>query len=250
MGKKNMAGKSRRDVKKHRLLVYYRLGQRLRTVPFLIALFCVILLGIGWMGSEGIFQEGNRGLIERLWTGRLLLFVAIGASVLLYLFSLYISHTSYVQARPKALRVKAGLVPVDISYGRIRQIRLVQFDMHYPPDKLKGSDAALVEPFEGATCTSVDLKSLPKPFTPQLLKRVWNKFMFTGDGESVMFVVRDPMVLNQQIDGYISARQARIKGSTKYVDPIERAAQDQAAHAARAKKKQPAAPQVNIGRKR
>jgi hypothetical protein len=245
-----MAGKSRQGVKKHRLLVYYRIGQRLRTVPFLIALFCVILVGIGWMGSRGILEGGDQGLMLRLWTGRLFLYVAIAASVVLYLFSLVISHGSYVQARSKALRVKAGLVPIDISYARIRQIRLVQFDLQYPLDKLKGSDYSLVEPFAGTTCTSVDLKSLPKPFTPQLLKRLLSKFMFTGDGESMMFVVSDPMVLNQQIDGFIAARQARLKGGTKYVDPIQRAAQDQAAHAARAKKKQPAAPQVNIGRKR
>ena len=74
--------------------------------------------------------------------------------------------------------------------------------------------------------------------------------MFTGDGESLMLVVSDPMVLNQQIDSFISARQARLKGATKYVDPIERAAQEQAARASKAKKKQPAAPQVNIGRRR
>jgi hypothetical protein len=245
-----MAGKSRRDIKKHQLLVYHRIGQRMRTVPFLIALFCLILLSLGWLGSQGILQGGDQGLMQRLWTGRLFLFIAIGASVLLYLLSLLISHGSYVQARPKALRVRAGMIPMDISYARVKQIRLVQFDLQYPLDKLKGSDYALVEPFEGSTSTVVDLKSLPQPFTPQLLKRLLSKFMFTGDGESLMLVVRDPMVLNQQIDGFISARQARLKGGTKYVDPITRAAQDQAAHAARAKKKQPAAPQVNIGRKR
>jgi hypothetical protein len=247
-----MAGKSRRDVKKHKLLVYYRLGQRLRTVPFLIVLFCLILLAIGWMGSEGILQGGDQGMMQRLWTGRLLLYVAVGASLILYLFSLLLSHGSYVQARPKALRVKAGLIPVDISYARIKQIRLVQFDLQYPLDKVKGSDYALVEPFEGSTSTVVDLKSLPKPFTPQLLRRLLNKFMYTNDsdGTSLMLVVSDPMVLNQQIDGYIAARQARMKGGAKYIDPITRAAQDQAAQGARAKKKQPATPQVNIGRKR
>jgi hypothetical protein len=245
-----MAGKSRRDVKKHRLLVYYRLGQRLRTVPFLIALFCLILLTLGWMGSEEILQGGDQGLMQRLWTGRLFLYVAFGASVMLYLLSLLISHGSYVEARPKALRIRAGMVPLDISYARVKQIRLGQFDIQYPLDKLKGSEYILVEPFEGSTCTVVDLKSLPKPFTPQLLKRLLSKFMFTVDGESLMLVVSDPMVLNQQIDSFIAARQARLKGGTKYVDPITRAAQDQASHAARAKKKQPAAPQVNIGRKR
>lgn len=249
--------KNRRSIKRHRLLVYYRLGQRLRTMPFLIALFTVVLLVIGWLGSTGILQGGDQSLLNRLWSSRILLYIIVGASALLYLFSLYISHDSYVEARPKTLRVKAGLVPVDISYARIKQIRLVSFSMQHPLDRLKGSDFSLVEPFEGSTCTAVDLKSLPKPFTPSLIKRMWNKFMFTGEGGSLMFVVQDPMVLNQQIDGYIAARQARVKKDSKYLDPIERASQMQAKRASMAarqeqkkKQKQRTDPQINLGRKR
>lgn len=241
--------KSRRSTKRHRLLIYYRLGQRMRTAPFLIAIFTLVLVGIGWLGDQGILTGGNQVLVARLWEGRLLLYVIIGASVLLYLLSLHISHGSYVEARPKTLRVRGGLVTVDISYARIQQIRLVQFGMQFPLENLKGSDAALVEPFEGNTCSAVDLRSLPRPFTPRLLKRMWSKFMFTANRRSLMFVVDDPMVLNQQIDGYIANRQARIQQKTKYIDPIERAAKEAAERAVRAKKTPPPV-QANVGRKR
>jgi hypothetical protein len=241
--------KRRQSTKRHRLLIYYRLGQRMRTAPFLIAIFTLALVGIGWLGNQGILTGGNRDLITRLWEGRLLLYVAVGASLLLYLLSLYISRGSYVEARPKALRVRAGLVTVDISYARIQQMRLVQFGLQYPLDSLRGSEAALVEPFEGSTCSAVDLRSLPRPFTPRLLRRIWSKFMFTADRRSLMFVVADPMVLNQQIDGYIANRQARIKQKTQYIDPIERAAKEAAERAQRAKKTPPPV-QANVGRKR
>lgn len=229
----------------------------MRTVPFFMTLLILILLGIGWLGSRNFLPQSDQMMLSLLWERRVFLYVAIGASILIYLVSLMVSRGSFVEARPKTLRVKAGIIPVDISYARIRQIRLVSFNMQYNVDKLSGRDFSLVEGYESATCTALDLKSLPKPFTPSLLRRMWHRFMFTGTGDSLMFVVEDPMVLNQQIDGFISARQARLKKNTKYLDPIQRAAQEQAARKAQAtkaeqakQKKQRGMPQINLGRKR
>jgi hypothetical protein len=223
-----MAKKSRRTVKRHRLLIYHEIGQRMRVTPLLIVAFTFVLLGLGWLADHNIVGSGGSGLGQRLWDGRILLYVMIGASALLYLFAIYISRASYVEARPKTLRIKAGVVPVDLSYARIRQIRLVQLGMQYPEKNLKNRDRALVDPFLGNTCTAIDLRSLPWPFNHALLKRMWNKFMFTADGGSLMFVVPDSMVLNQQIDGKISDRQARISKKDRYLDPIARAAEKQA----------------------
>jgi hypothetical protein len=247
--------KTRRSVKRHRLLVYYRLGQRLRTVPFLITLFSIVLLAIGWLGNQGIISGGNSGMMKLLWDQRIWLYVMIGAGLLMYLLAIYIARASFVEARPKTLRVKAGIIPVDISYARIRQIRLVSLNMQYDLKKLSGRDYSLIEGYDSATCTALDLQSVPKPFTPRLLRQMWHKFMFVSKGDSLMFIVDDPMVLNQQIDGYIAARQSRIKKNTKYLDPIERAAQEQAARAAKATKaekakQKTAQPQINLGKKR
>jgi hypothetical protein len=222
-----MPAKSRRAVKRHRLLVYHRLGQRLRTLPFLIVLASAVLFALAWMRHQNILDCCNQELLARMWDNRLMLYLMIGASVLLYLFSLAISWTSFVEARPKVLHVRAGLIPVNISYGRIQQIRLGSLGLHHPAENQKGGDRAIVEEFEGLTCTVIDLKSLPKPFTRKGLQRVWHKFMFTNNGSSLLFVVKDAMVLNQQIDAYISARMARQKGQGRYLDPVERAAQMQ-----------------------
>ncbi len=222
-----MANRSRRAVKRHRLLVYHHLGQRLRMLPFLIAALSVVLFVLAWMHSRDILEGGNQALLARLWSNRLMLYLMIGASGLLYLFSIALSRMSYVQAKPKVLHVRAGMIPVNISYARIQQIRLGSLGMHHPADQQKGINRRIVEDFEGTTSTIVDLKSLPKPFTRKRLQRLWHKFMFTDNGNSLLFVVEDAMVLNQQIDNFMTARIARQKGEGRYLDPVERAAQMQ-----------------------
>ncbi len=220
-----MAKKSRTSIKRHRLLIYHRIGQRRRILPLFIALAGLALYALGWMGSRNILSGGSREMLGLLWSSRGALLLMVVASLALYLLMIVVSRTSFVEARPKVLHVRAGLVPVDISYGRIRQIRLVQLGVQHPLETLKGAERALIEPLVGLTCTAVDLESVPWPFTKQSLRWVWNKFMFTAEGASLLFVVQDAMVLNQQIDSHLAARQARLKGGDRYLDPIERAAQ-------------------------
>lgn len=215
--------KSRTKVKRHRLLVYHRLGRRLRVPALVIFMLSVVLYGIAWLVKQGQAADVNQALLDRLWDTRPVLFLQIGTSLLLFLFATFILQTSYIQAGSKTIRVRAGIVPINISYARIKQLRLVQFSAQYPEDRLKGSERSLVEPFQGMTVSAVDLRGLPKPFTPRLLRMLWAKFMFTGDRSAIMFVVADPMVLQQQIQGGLDTRQAKRKAEDRYLDPIERA---------------------------
>lgn len=204
--------------RRHRLLVYYRLGQRWRTMPLLTALLGGALVGLGWLASRSVLVTGDAGLLGMLWEKRPLLFILITTCLLLYALLLIIARNSYVEARPGALHVHAGLAPLDISYGRIRQIRLVQVGVQFPPDTLKAGERALLAPLLEKPCTAVDLRSWPR----QPLRKLWHRRMFTADGSSLLFIVDDPMLLNQQIDGAMATRQARRK-RTGYKDPIERA---------------------------
>jgi hypothetical protein len=216
-----MAKKTRKKFSPHRLLIYYRIGQRLRTTPLFIALVGLFLLALGWMGDRQIIQGGNRSLLNAMWSGRTFLILMIVVSAMLYILMIVIARTSYVQVRPKALRVRAGLLPLDISYGRIRNRRLITMGTYFPPEELKGGEYGLLEPLLEHTCTVVDLKSWPLSYS--LLKMLWSKYLFAGK-EGLIFAVDDPMVLNQEMDGAISQRLTRRKGGGRYVDPIERAA--------------------------
>ena len=203
---------------RHRLLVYRRLGQRWRTVPLLLVLLGGVLFALGWLTNRGTIQGLNTELLTRLWEQRILVLSLIGFSLLLYIVATMIAN-SYVEVQPKALYVRAGLVPQHISYGRVRQLRVVQLSEQYPAKDIKRRDYALLEPYYGNACTAVDLKSWPK--AP--LKKLWHHLMFTREGQSLLFVVEDGMVLNQQIDGALAARHARYNTDSQYQDPIERA---------------------------
>jgi hypothetical protein len=217
-----VAKKTRKKNAPHRLLIYYRIGQRLRTTPLFIALVGLFLLALAWMGDRSIIQGGNRAMLNAMWAGRTFLILLIVVSAFLYVMMIFIARTSYVQVRPKALRVRAGLLPLDISYGRIRNRRLTTLGAYFPPEGLKNREYGLLEPLLEHTCTVVDLKSWPLDL--RLLKMLWSKYLFAKT-EGLILAVDDPMVLNQEIDGAITARQTRRKGGGRYVDPIERAAQ-------------------------
>lgn len=208
---------------KHRLLIYSRLGQQLRTAPFLITIFGVGLLFLGWLESQGAIQGVNSELLRMLWAGRLLLIAIILCSLAIFVLAIIIGQGSHVDVRPRTLHIQAGLLPVNISYKRIKQIRLGQLGAQHPEDTLRGGDWSLVEPFWGQPCTLVDLNSWPPP-GHKTIRRFWSKFMFNHDGNSLMFVVKDAMMLNQQIDGRLAAFQSSAKKS-QYLDPLERAIQ-------------------------
>lgn len=215
-----MAKRKVRETRKHRLLITHRQGQHWRVTPLLIALMGAVLYGAGWLYGRGLLLGGDRSLLEMIRARHTLILILIGASLLLYVLSVWISRASHVEARRKALRVRAGLVPVNLSYGRIRQIRLVQLSSIYPPQKLKRRHRRLLKPFAEVTCTAVDILSWPR--LP--LRLMWNRFMFTPDGQSLLLVVEKPMLLNQQIDGAMTERHARLtRGKRGYQDPIDRA---------------------------
>lgn len=206
---------------RHRLLLYVRLGQRLRTAPFLIMIFGLALLFLGWLESQSAIQGVNLELLSMLWSGRLLLIAIILCSLAIFVLAIIIGRGSYVDVRPVTLHVRAGLLALNISYKRIQQIRLGQLGVQHPEDTLRGGDWALIEPFWGEPCTLLDLRNWPWP-GKKMTQRLWSKFMFTRDGNSLLLIVKEAMVLNQQIDGRIAALQTSAKQS-QYVDPIERA---------------------------
>ena len=205
---------------RHKLLIYHRLGQRLRTIPLIVVLMAGLLLALGWLAENGFITFGSTELLELFWGNRILLVGLAGFSLLLYLLILVIANASYVEVRPKALRVRAGLLPQDISYGRINRVVTVGLEGQYPPDDLSGSEYALLKPFYGTTCTAVHLDSWPD--AP--LKKLWHPFMFLGHGEGLLLIVENAMVLNQQLDTALTHRHSRMKKrKSGYQDPIDRA---------------------------
>jgi hypothetical protein len=216
--------KKKSSYPRHRLLVYQHITREFRGMPFMIIAMCVILWVLAWLGSINALPGADTGLLRNLWEGQWLIAVAILACGGLYIASLWISRVSVVEVRPKALYVQAGLLAVNFSYKRIRQIRLVEMGAHHQSKHLSGSDAGIADDLAGLSCTGVDLASWPWPGRDNL-QRLWSRFMFTQDGEGLMLAVKDAMSLNRQLDERVTAALEKSQARSAYADPIERAAQ-------------------------
>ncbi len=217
-----MGKSARKAPTRHRLLVYQRVSQRLRTLPLLTAFLGLILLGLSVLGKMITLEGADTSMLELLASRQPIIVVLIVACALLYIFAVFLGANSYVEARPKMLHIQTGLLAINISYRRIRQIRLSQVSIQYPEEKLRGNDRRIAEVLSSVPCSIVDLKSWPWPGYNGL-KLLWTKFMFSGDGSSVMVVVRDAMVFNQQVDGRLAEIQLRQKEEqAQYLDPLQR----------------------------
>jgi hypothetical protein len=220
---KAMAKTKRRKIR-YPLLVYQSLGRRLRTLPLLTAISGLLLFALGWVGHSGTSTISGAPMTGILWDKRGLIVVMIAGGLALYLLAIVIARLSYVEVKAKALRVRTGLLALDVSYRRIKQIRLVQFGVQYPPDEMRARDLRLVRPFVGISCTALDMRSWP--LDRRLLKYLWIKFMFAREGDSILLVVEDAMRLNQLIDERVTILQSQEMIERRgYKDPIARAAE-------------------------
>jgi hypothetical protein len=191
----------------------------------MIGAMSLLLFGLSWLSTQNILQGVDTSLLQLIWQNNVYLIVIMFVCAVMYVYALVTGALSYVEAQAKFLHVQAGLIAINISYRRLRQIRLSQVGVQFPEKTLGGSDYSIAGPLLSLPCTLLDLGSWPWP-GHQWLRRLWGKFLFSGDGGALMLVVPDAMVLNQQIDGRVALLQQQGKKS-QYLDPLERAAQAQ-----------------------
>lgn len=199
-----MARNRPKSGRRHRLLLNYDIGQRRRIVPFLLVLVGLAALGLTYL-PPGVLPTTLLGPERRPYV---LVFVVVCAA--LYVLTIFSSRVSMVQARPNYLYVRAGILPMAISYSRIRRLRPVRLGNHYPPSSLKGGERALLEPYVGLTAAGVDVHSFP--MSDAILRRLWNKFTFLSDTQGLLLLVKDAMGLLQEIDDQYQAYRARKVG--------------------------------------
>lgn len=121
-------------------------------------------------------------------------------SGLLFIASL-IATNAYVQCRPEHLRIQTPLLRLVISYGRIRDVRPVNFSQLFPPEKQKRGDRLFLQPFQGQTAVGINLNGYP--LSEQLLRLFLNRYMFPPDQTGLIFVVgKDWMSLSTQLSSY------------------------------------------------
>jgi hypothetical protein len=180
------------------LLVYRRWARMLRLPSLLIA----VASGIVWW-----FAPNHPLLDEFAWV-----FIVIGGiGALIFLYSLWARQMAYAQCYPNYVRIRTPFLPVAVSYGRILQVRPVEYHTQLPVAKMKPPQMRLLQPFLGHTVVLLELRAFP---VGERRLRTWLPwFMFASEVTGFVLVVEDWMALSRQIgvfsDQWIARRQAR-----------------------------------------
>ena len=185
------------------LLIYRRWAKMLRTPSLLI----VVASGVAWWYAPQNELVGNNR-----W--RFLVVAAVMGVIFVY--SLLVSRSSYVQCLPNYVRVRTPFLSVAIAYQRILQVRPITFRSQLDLSKMKSPRRRMVQPFLGYTALLLDLRGFP---VSERRLRIWLPwFMFATEVTGLVLVIEDWMALSQQITSFsdraITRRQAHQRPQT------------------------------------
>jgi len=183
--------KKRKSGTRFPLLVYRQLF-RARFWPSALAFVSLTALMV-W--NPSFLSESRSPLLPELrWWFLPVVLVAAGLMV----HALLARYTTYVQAHPRALRIKTPLFPLVISYGRINIVRTTQFRAHFPPESLPWPQRQLATKLYGHTCLVIETKGYPLP--RRLLSLLLNRFLLPQKTMGVALLVEDWLQLSNEIE--------------------------------------------------
>jgi len=164
------------------LLVYRRLFQMWFWPGLLLFVVAVVLL---------VLDPPRLGQ----WRWALIALIAMAALITVYAI---MARGSYVQAHPKALRIRGPFLPLVISYGRLNATRTTQFRAQYPPERLSWSQRQLAIKLYGRTCLVAELNGFPvsRPVVSFFLGR----FVVPLDSVGLVLLVEDWLSLSNEIE--------------------------------------------------
>jgi hypothetical protein len=182
--------RSRKFGKRHRLLIYQRVMDRLWAATLVLGLVVVA----AWWWAGDIFPSLSQ-LDETI--------LFAGGTVLITLAFLFFVMRSmaYVQTSTDHLRVVTPFIRLKISYRRIRTAHPAEFHQLFPPSKAKWDERRLLEPFYGKTVLLVELSAFP--ISPSILRLFLPRVMFSPQSKGFVFVVKDWMTLSTELESYL-----------------------------------------------
>ena len=171
-----------------RLLVYGRMWQRWAFPCLLIAPASVAL----WWLAPQISMIDQRLRI-------LTLFPAL-AAVLMFIYTFWARNRSWVECRTGHLRIQTPVLPVAISYSRVRVVRPKPFAQVYNAALTNPARHRWLEPYLRTTALSVELTAYP---VDEKWLRLWiSPYLLDPDSPEIVLVVSDWMTLSRQIDDF------------------------------------------------
>ncbi len=174
-------------MKTHKLLVYQWLSRRYRGL-FLLLWLLLLLLAVYDFNIRPLFDDA-------LWP---LVWVAWGASFILWLYYVLLLRRASVEIQPRVLLLRGPLRTMKISYGRITSVTSTQLISHHNPDQHKGTTRTLIKEIGGQTCLHLSLHNFPKQYQS---RRFWySPLLFSEVNPGLLLVVEDWMALSRQLE--------------------------------------------------
>jgi hypothetical protein len=199
--------KSKKAGNRHPLLLYQRSMDRFFWPVLLIG---IVLLVLWWVG-------GYTSFLPQVWL-EILVFSAGIIAILMAFFIILARRVTYVQTFPDHLRLITPFLRVNISYRRMRSVHSSTVQQLFPPDRAKGAEKNLLEPYYGKTIVVVELNGYP--MSPNVLKLFMPKQMLIPKGTGFVLITPDWMALSTEIDtaigNYRQAQQNKRGGPQRY----------------------------------
>ena len=182
--------KTKKIGKRHRLLIYQRVMDRIWAPTLVLGLMVVAMW---WWGGD-IFPL----LPEPFDT----LILAGGTVLVTLAFLMFLMRgMAYVQVCTDHLRVVTPFIRLKISFRRIRTTHPLEFHQLFPLTKAGWADRRLLEPFYGKTVLAVGLTEFP--IRQSILRLFLPRVMFSTQAKGLVLIVKDWMALSTELESYM-----------------------------------------------
>jgi len=171
-----------------RLLVYGRMWQRWAFTCLLIIPASIAL----WWFAPQIPIISQRVKV-------LALVPALAAAVI-FVYTFIARNFAWVQCRKAHLAIRAPILPLSISYARIRTVRTKSFSQIYEAALQNGIRRQWLEPYLRSPALAVQLKAYP---VSKFWLKLWlSPYLLDPDNPELVLVVDDWMGLSRQINDF------------------------------------------------
>lgn len=162
-----------------------------------LGLLATVVLGLFWLLAPRIL--GPTPL-------RPLLLLAVLASATLMLYGYFAPKVAHVRCTPEGIRLQGPLMPLVISYRRVKGTRPVQMGQIFD---LQKDRAARRWPQRYWSMTAVVVELNGFPVSPFWLRLWFDPHLFLPGGSGLVLLVEDWMGLSQQMDSIVSLHRSR-----------------------------------------
>ncbi len=187
--------KKRPQGKRFRLLIYEQMWRRWALSLILIVPASLVLW---WVAPQ-------LSITNPLYRALALIPAAISMAMLLLV---YLSRRrAWVQCRYNHIRIQSPVLPLVISYSRIKEAKPRSFADVFDPAREKAARRSWLGPYWGKTALVVRISKYP---VAKFWLRLWlSPYVLLPDSPGFVFLVEDWMALSRQVDDYRTAWEKR-----------------------------------------